>query len=186
MAEIATRTTIADELGPNGWSIRDEVTQLREWGTDVVYPLPPRHAESVIGSSRDCWLRLWDPAGSVSRGHALLTYGAGGWTIADLGSKNGIFLDGSRVPRLAVVAGAEIRIGSVTLVAESPKLIALRALLERLLGWADERREVVDQALFSLRIAATHREPLLICGEGNLVPIAKLLHQRALEGRPFV
>jgi hypothetical protein len=37
-----------------------------------------------------------------------------------------------------------------------------------------------------MRIAATHREPLLICGEGNLVPIAKSLHQRALEGRPFV
>jgi hypothetical protein len=186
MAEIATRTTNVDELGPNGWSVRDEVTQLREWGTHVAYPLPPRHVESAIGASRDCWLRLWDPAGSVSRAHAVITCGAGGWMISDLGSKNGVFLDGSRVPRLAVTAGAEIRIGSVTLVAESPKLIALRALLERLLGWADERREVVDQALFSLRVAATHREPLLICGEGNLVPIAKSLHQRALEGRPFV
>jgi FHA domain len=181
-----TRTTHFDEVGPNGWGVRDEVTQLREWGTHVSYPLPPRHAGGVIGASKECGLRLWDPSCSVSRTHALLTYGKGGWALADLGSKNGVFLDGVRVPTLPVVPGAEIRIGSVTLVAESPKLIALRALLERFIGWADERREVVDRALFSLRVAATHREPLLVCGEGNLVPIARQLHEHALKGRPFV
>ena len=59
-------------------------------------------------------------------------------------------------------------------------------LLERLLGFADEKRETVDRALYALRIAVTHREPLLLCGEGNLVPIARQLHERALAGRPFV
>jgi hypothetical protein len=186
MTETGTRTTNINEVGPNGWSVRDEVTQLREWGTHTDYPLPPKHVASTIGASKDCWLRLWDPNGSVSRTHAVLTYGEHGWTIADFGSKNGVFVDGARVPTLSVVPGAEIRIGETTLIAESPKLIALRALLERFLGWADERREVVDQALFSIRIAATHREPLLLCGEGNLVPIARQLHHRALEGRPFV
>jgi len=184
--QIETRTTKLDAVGPNGWSIHDEVTQLREWGTHVAYPLPPKPVASTIGASKDCWLRLWDPNGSVSRTHAALTYGEDGWRLADLGSKNGVFLDGARVPALSVAPGAEIRIGDVALIAESPKLIALRALLERFLGWADERRDLVDHALFSVRIAATHREPLLLCGEGNLVPIARLLHQRALEGRPFV
>ena len=155
-------------------------------GTHVAYALPPRHTASVIGASRDCWLPLWDPTGGVSRNHAALTYGTRGCTLADLGSKNGVFLDGVRVPTLPIVPGAEIRIGAVTLIAESPKLIALRAFLERLLGWADEKREVVDQALFSVRVAATHREPLLLCGEGNLVPIARQLHEHALAGRPFV
>ena len=184
--ETETRTTNSDAGGPNGWSIRDEVTRFREWGTYVSYPLPPKHVPSMIGASRDCWLRLWDPNRSVSRFHAMLTHGNDGWFLEDLGSKNGVFLDGARVPALAVVPGAEIRIGEVTLIAESPKLLALRSLLERLICCADERRELDDQALFSVRVAVTHREPLLLCGEGNLVPVARLLHQRALGDRPFV
>ncbi|HEY4230392.1 MAG TPA: FHA domain-containing protein, partial [Thermoanaerobaculia bacterium] len=159
--ETETRTTNLDAVGPNGWSIRDDVTQFREWGTHVSYPFPPKHVSSTIGASRDCWLRLWDPNGSVSRSHAVLTHGKDGWFLEDLGSKNGVCLDGARVPALSVVPGAEIRIGGVMLIAESPKLIALRALLERFLGWDDERRELVDQALFSVRVATTHREPLL-------------------------
>jgi hypothetical protein len=184
--ETETKTTNLDAVGPNGWCIRDEVTQFREWGTHVSYPFPPKHVGSTIGASRDCWLRLWDPNGSVSRSHAVLTHGKDGWFLEDLGSKNGVFLDGARVPALAVVPGAEIRIGEVTLIAESPKLIALGALLERLIGWDDERRELVDRALFSVRVATTHREPLLLCGEGNLVSVARLLHQHALGDRPFV
>ena len=31
--ETETRTTNIDAVGPNGWSIRDEVTQFREWGS---------------------------------------------------------------------------------------------------------------------------------------------------------
>ena len=184
--ETETKTTNIDPVGPNGWSIRDEVTQFREWGSHVSYPFPPKHVASMIGASRDCWLRLWDPNGSVSRSHAMLTHGKDGWFLEDLGSKNGMYLDGARVPALSVVPGAEIRIGEVTLIAESPKLVALRALLERFLGWDDERRELVDHALFSVRVAATHREPLLLCGEGNLLPVARLLHQHALGDRPFV
>jgi hypothetical protein len=177
--ETATENTDLDKTGPNGWSIHDEVTQLRERGASTAYPLPPRHVIWTIGASRDCSLRLWDPSGGLSRVHAVLTYGMNG--------KDGWVLDGARVPMLAVVPGAEIRLGGITLIAESPQLIALRALLERLIGWADERREVVDQSLFSLRISATCAEPLLLCGEGNLVPIARLLHHRAIgKDRPFV
>jgi hypothetical protein len=185
MMETETKTT-NDAIAPNGWDIRDEVMEFREWGTHITYPLPPKHVVSTIGASRDCWMRLWDPNGSVSRTHASLTHGQDGWLLRDLESKNGVFLDGTRVSALPVVPGAEIRIGEVTLIAESPKLIALRSLLERFLGWDDERREVVDQALFSVRVATTHREPLLLCGEGNLVPIARQLHRHAFGDRPFV
>jgi hypothetical protein len=131
-------------------------------------------------------LRLWDPTGRISRRHAALSYGEDGWSISDLQSKNGVHLDGVRVASLSLVPGAEIRIGPVTLIAESPRLIALRQLLERLIGWSPERREEVDQALFSIRIAATHREPLLLCGAGNLVPIARSLHHHALGNQPFI
>jgi hypothetical protein len=181
--ESATKT---DATGPNGWSISDEVTQRREWSTSIAHLLPTKHRVSILGTAPDCWLRLWDPAGRISRRHAELAYGDDGWMISDLGSKNGVHLDGVRVASSSLAPGVEIRIGSVTLIAESPRLIALRSLLERLIGWSEDSQEQVDQALFSVRIAATHREPLLLCGAGNLVPIARLLHQHGLGDRPFV
>jgi hypothetical protein len=160
--------------------------RLREWGTGIAYPLPPNHRTSILGAAPDCWVRLWDPIGRISRKHAELAYGEDGWAISDLGSKNGVHVDGVRVASCSLTPGAEIRIGPVTLIAESPKLIALRSLLERLIGWGEDRREEIDRALFSVRIAATRREPLLLCGAGNLVPIARLLHQHAMADRPFV
>lgn len=186
MVEAEAPHTKTDTATLNGWSICDEVTRLREWGTNIAYSLPSKHEASIIGAAEDCWLRLWDPTGRISRRHAVLTFGADGWSVADLQSKNGVHLDGARVPSLSLVPGAEIRIGPTTLIAESPKLIALRELLERLIGWSEERREEVDQALFSIRVAATHREPLLLCGAGNLVPIARQLHHHALSTRPFI
>jgi hypothetical protein len=186
MIEGEVTSTNTDTIGASGWAIRDEVTQLREWGTNIAYPLPPRHVTATIGAAAGCWLRLWDPSGGISRVHAALANSKSGWVLSDLESKNGLHLDGVRVAALSVVPGAEIRIGGITLIAESPKLIALRSLIERLIGWADEQREEVDRTLFSVRTAATHREPLLICGDGDLVPIARLLHEHALGHRPFV
>jgi hypothetical protein len=184
MVEVARTKT--DAAGSNGWMIRDEVTQLREWGTSIVYPLPSKHDASVIGTAEGCWLRLWDPTERVSRRHAMLTHGAAGWSLADLQSKNGIHLDGARVLSLDVVPGAQIRMGPFTLIAESPRFIALRQRLELFLGWGDDRKQEVDQALFSVRVAVSHREPLLLCGPGNLVPLARQLHQHSLGDRPFV
>jgi Inner membrane component of T3SS, cytoplasmic domain len=181
----ATRTK-TDAIGPDGWSVCDEVIRLREWGTDIVHPLPSKRDTAIIGSAGDCWLRLWDPSGRISRRHAALSYGGDGWSISDLQSKNGVHLDGARVASLSLVPGAEIRIGPVTLIAESPKLIGLRQYIERLIGWGEEHREEVDEALFSVRIAAMHREPLLICGAGNLVPIARSLHLHAFGNQPFI
>src|SRR5262249_52616452 len=93
MAE-ATKT---DTLGANRWDLRDEVTHLRQWGTSTTYPLPPKHEAYTIGAGQDCWLRLWDPTGRISRTHALLTYASNGWSISDLHSKNGVHLDGIRL-----------------------------------------------------------------------------------------
>jgi len=97
-----------------------------------------------------------------------------------------VHLDGVRVNSLALVPGIQVRIGGVTLIAESPRLCALQEVLARCIGWDEAQREVVDQALYSLRVAATHREPLLLCGPGNLVAIARLLHRHALGDKPFV
>lgn len=62
---------------------------------------------------------------------------------------------------------------------------ALRGFLARLIGWT--RHRDVDQALRSIDVAVTHRAHLVLCGTGDLVPIAYALHRRTLGAdRPFV
>lgn len=61
----------------------------------------------------------------------------------------------------------------------------LRAFLARILGWSDTH--AVELALNSVTLAAAGCTTLVLCGEGDLVPIAWSLHRRVREpGRPFV
>ncbi len=61
----------------------------------------------------------------------------------------------------------------------------LRAFLARVLGWSNER--AVDLALRSLALALDHCATLVLCGEGDMVPIAWALHRRTLgPDSPFI
>jgi hypothetical protein len=61
----------------------------------------------------------------------------------------------------------------------------LRAFLARMLGWSNER--AVELALRSVALALDHRATLLLCGEGDMVPIARALHRRTLgPDSPFI
>ncbi|HEV7897329.1 MAG TPA: DUF1707 and FHA domain-containing protein [Planosporangium sp.] len=64
--------------------------------------LPPVPGEYVIGRSDD--VDLWLDDISVSRRHALLAYVDGGWVLTDLGSRNGTWLNGWRLPGPALVS----------------------------------------------------------------------------------
>lgn len=52
----------------------------------------PETGETVVGRAPDCGVRLEDDR--VSRRHAVLAPGPSGWTVTDLGSKNGTLADG--------------------------------------------------------------------------------------------
>lgn len=55
-------------------------------------------------------------ASSVSREHAELARTATGWTVRDLGSRNGTFVDGARcVGRTSLAAHAQLKVGDVAL-----------------------------------------------------------------------
>jgi hypothetical protein len=109
------------------------------------------------------------------------------WSLLDLGSKNGLRVDGVRQTTALLGAGQEIRIGGVTLIAESVRLIVLRNFLARMLGWDGASTERVDVALRVVRTAAVKRLPLLLRGEGDLVPLSEQIHRRIFgEDRPFV
>ena len=77
--------------------------------------MPPRGA--TIGRSRECDIVL-DDAG-ISRRHAEIRPAREGWTVADLGSTNGVRLNG-RALRGAqpLQAGDRVELGSTEIVFE--------------------------------------------------------------------
>jgi FHA domain-containing protein len=72
---------------------------------------------ATIGRSRECDIVLSDP--NVSRRHAEVRPRGGGWAIADLGSTNGVAVNGARVERShALRAGDRIEVGTTLLTFE--------------------------------------------------------------------
>jgi pSer/pThr/pTyr-binding forkhead associated (FHA) protein len=71
-------------------------------------------ALTYIGRSEDNQLRLLDPG--VSRRHVLVMATPGGYTIRDLGSQNGTYVNGSRVDESPLADGDRITIGEINLV----------------------------------------------------------------------
>ena len=71
-------------------------------------------ALTYIGRSEDNQLRLLDPG--VSRRHVLVMATPGGYTIRDLGSQNGTYVNGTRVDESALTDGDRITIGEINLV----------------------------------------------------------------------
>jgi pSer/pThr/pTyr-binding forkhead associated (FHA) protein len=186
MEQLGTAPTRTD-AGAAEWRIDDDLVRLREWGTLRTYPLPPQGAAWTLGAAAACALSWRDPDLRVSREHALLFRDRDRWTIRDLDSKNGTRLDGARRSAFSLSPGVEIGLGRVTLIAESQRSIALRDFLARLLGWSEDRLAPTDRALRAVRAAATRRAPLLLCGDGDLVPVAQSLHRETLGGeRAFV
>jgi hypothetical protein len=173
-------------------ALDDDVVHLREWGSHRIHRLPPRPETSrqvdwMIGSGADCAMRLTDAMRRVSTHHARLLWNHSHWGLLDLGSKNGLRVDGWLQATALLTPGTEIAIGGLTLIAESQRVIGLRSFLCRLLGWAPERLAVVDEALRAIRSARAQRAPLVIRGEGDWVTVARDLHRRAIgPNQPFV
>lgn len=83
-----------------------------------VHPLP--EGKSLVGRGEGCQIVLDDPL--VSRVHAVVFVEAGGMRVEDLGSRNGVRLNGEPVsaPR-ELSLGDVIRIGSAELVVVEPR-----------------------------------------------------------------
>jgi Protein of unknown function (DUF3662)/FHA domain len=67
----------------------------------------------VIGRSRECDLTIDDP--NVSRRHAEIRQEQGGWWIVDLGSTNGVEVNGKRVDRARLEVDDAIVLGTTEL-----------------------------------------------------------------------
>lgn len=67
--------------------------------------------EFTVGRDPGCELRIED--GTVSRRHAVLVRDRAGWQIRDLGSRNGIRVQGNKVPSARIASGDLLHVGSV-------------------------------------------------------------------------
>jgi hypothetical protein len=81
-----------------------------------VFPLV--EGQFVIGRSAECQLSLDDPL--VSRRHALLSVSAEGLTVEDLGSRNGVQVNGKRISGVTELAdGDTVTVGSQSVTVQS-------------------------------------------------------------------
>jgi DNA-binding winged helix-turn-helix (wHTH) protein len=77
--------------------------------------VPLREGENVVGREATATVRF--TSGSVSRRHATITVDGQNATLADLGSKNGTFVDGEPVVRpLLLRDGMMVRFGTMEMV----------------------------------------------------------------------
>jgi hypothetical protein len=73
-----------------------------------------KRAQTTIGRTPDCEIFLDDV--TVSRRHAIVTKGEQTFTIEDLGSLNGTFLNRRRIERAELENGDEVQIGKYRLI----------------------------------------------------------------------
>lgn len=139
----------------------DSIVQLREWGSDKVIPLSASASflfdsnQRVEWDGEHWWLWKTLPRDSASD---------------------------RRYWRSVVTPGSELMTSTgTTLIAESPRLIALRNVLRRLLGHSANRQPSVDCALQMVHRSIACRLPIVLMGEGDLFSIARLLH-RVIRG----
>ena len=97
---------VGPEAGGRHYRLRGEVG-----GVDRLYPIGG--GETRIGSVRDNEVVL--PVRGVSRLHAVLRALPEGLVLEDVGSKNGVLVNGVRVQRTQLRPGDEVRLGPVTL-----------------------------------------------------------------------
>lgn len=166
-------------------SLGSDILQFREWGTDQTHPLSAHPPRLLVGTDGACGVCL--TASQVFPLHAQLSRERAQWMVRALGDTPVLRKDGAPCRAFALEPGVEVGIGAVILIAESERWMALRRFCARLLGWTPAHRQAVDSALHSLRRSLTHEAPLVLRGDGDLVPVAQALHRHTLGADlPFV
>jgi hypothetical protein len=169
------------------WPLDDEVLRLRVFGTEQVHELASGPHVQTIGSSSRCDIGLGSRDGTVAPQHAKLLRRQARWTIQAIDDPpGGVLRDRVPLREFPVVPGLEIGIGKITLIAESQRSLALRRSLARLIGYGAAQRVQVDRALGSVLATASGRRALMLCGDGDLIHVARQLHRHALDGHPFI
>jgi two-component system, NtrC family, response regulator GlrR len=117
----------------------------------------------IVGGNQECGLRLTDP--TVSARHCELSLRSGAVHLRDLGSTNGVFVDGHRVTEALLEIGTRIRLGQTELklkgTGEEQVELSSSDQFAGLYGKSEAMRVLFPQ----LEAVAKSSAPLLIEGE---------------------
>jgi diguanylate cyclase (GGDEF)-like protein len=105
------QTIRAEPPAPEGESHQNAIlVQIYPTGADIGTRYSVGTQPLIVGRGENCDIRIND--GSVSRRHAVVQTGEGGWTITDLGSTNGLFLNDVPSSNAVLRDGDYVRIGN--------------------------------------------------------------------------
>jgi diguanylate cyclase (GGDEF)-like protein len=129
----------------------------------------PIEGELIIGRDADVQLRINDDEG-ISRRHARVTAQGDSAVIVDLGSANGVFVDGQKISERLLVEGQKIRVGQTTVLKfaryDAMEEHAQRQLLESALRdvttHAFNRRYFLQRLGGEIRFADRHHMQLAL------------------------
>jgi hypothetical protein len=102
----------AEELAELG--VEGPTLVVRSGGGRTGEQFPLERTQTTVGRTPDCDIFLDDV--TVSRRHAIVARGANGFTIEDLGSLNGTFLNRHRIEKADLENGDELQIGKYRLI----------------------------------------------------------------------
>jgi DNA-binding NtrC family response regulator len=195
-ARIADEAGEAEKMAENGES--QQTLELRtrsakgpfvvevgsSEGTVQVFELAAGSAVS-LGTGSTAAIRLQDR--TVSGLHCQLAVADEGVIVTDLGSKNGVFVGGARVPRARLDAGAaSFVIGRSTVTVRTAHGVAAlgTASLPGIIGTSEPMRRVAEEVH---RHAGT-RAPILIQGESGTGKdlVARAIHALGRPDGPYV
>ena len=114
-----TETISLEELEEEGSELEDigiegPALVVRSGGGRAGEQFALERTQTTIGRTPDCDIFLDDV--TVSRRHAIVARGASGFTIEDLGSLNGTFLNRHRIEKADLDTGDELQIGKYRLI----------------------------------------------------------------------
>ena len=92
--------------------MKARLVSYRDGQEDLTFPILDK--QTTIGRDADNFIQL--PDRMVSKHHAVIHTKPDGWEIEDLGSTNGVLVQGARVKVSALKQGDSVAIGPFTLV----------------------------------------------------------------------
>ncbi|MCU0664801.1 MAG: FHA domain-containing protein [Myxococcota bacterium] len=123
------RTMLQRVLVRAGQSASHALVVVAGPGRGTCFELPTTPATLVIGRDRECAIRLMDDQ-DVSRRHVELRTEVAGVFLRDLGSRNGLTVEGRAVEAVQLVPGLCATIGRTTLALRHPTDRQLTAILD--------------------------------------------------------
>jgi transcriptional regulator of acetoin/glycerol metabolism len=139
---------------------------------------------TVMGRDPGCGVQLGTQR--VSRRHAEVVRRGGRHTVRDLDSKNGVFVNGRRVPESPLEPGDVLRLGNYVAIVQ-------RVADQGVVGFHDLGHGIhggpaISRALSELKALAARRETVLLVGERGVGKelFARALHRLGGRRGPFV